>query len=216
MDLSRKKNFFLPVKPLGHLFRGKFIAYLREAFVEGQLGFYGKLRERAHPARFEELVAPLEDQDWVVYAKPPFGGPEQVLRYLARYTHRVAISNGRLLGLAEGRIRFRWRDSRDSNQIKEMSLDAVEFIRRFLLHVLPGGFVKIRHFGFLANRHRRAKVQRCREFLPASGALPVIIKRPQPVCPVCGVGHLHVIEPQSVPPLNAGAVPHQTPHMDSS
>ena len=212
----RKKNFFLPVKPLGHLFRGKFLAYLQEAFAEGRLGFYGQLRELAHPARFEELVAPLKDKEWVVYAKPPFGGPEQVLRYLARYTHRVAISNGRLLGLEEGRVRFRWRDSQDKNQTKEMSLDAVEFIRRFLLHVLPGGFVKIRHFGFLSNRNRRAMVQRCRELLPPSAPLPVVTERQKPVCPVCGVGHLHVIEPSSTAPLHPSAAPHHTPHMDSS
>jgi hypothetical protein len=212
----RKKNFFLPVIPLGCLFRGKFLAYLREAFAEGRLGFYGQLRELAHPARFEELVAPLKDKEWVVYAKPPFGGPEQVLRYLARYTHRVAISNGRLLGLEEGRVRFRWRDSQHDNQIKEMSLDAVEFIRRFLLHVLPGGFVKIRHFGFLSNRNRQAMVQKCRELLPASAPLPVVTEHQKPVCPVCGVGHLHVIEPRSTAPLHPSAAPHQTAQMDSS
>jgi len=212
----RKKSFFLPVKPLGYLFRGKFLAYLKEAFAEGRLGFYGQLRELAHPARFAELVAPLKDKAWVVYAKPPFGGPEQVLRYLARYTHRVAISNGRLLGLEEGRVRFRWRDSQDNNQIKEMSLDAVEFIRRFLLHVLPGGFVKIRHFRFLSNRKRHAMVQRCRELLPVSAPLPVVIERTEPLCPVCAVGHLHVIEPRSIAPLHRSAAPHQTPQMYSS
>ena len=200
----------------GILFRAKFLAYLQEAFAEGRLGFYGQLRELAHAARFEELVASLNDKEWVVYAKPPFGGPEHVLRYLARYTHRVAISNGRLLGLEEGRVRFRWRDSQDKNQIKETSLDAVEFIRRFLLHVLPSGFVKIRHFGFLSNRNRRAMVQRCRELLPPSAPLLVVTERQKPVCPVCGVGHLHVIEPSSTAPLHPNAAPHHTPHMDSS
>ena len=112
----------------------------------------------------------------MAHAKPPFGGPEQVLRYLARYTHRVAISNGRLLGLEEGRVRFRWRDSKDHNQIKEMSLDAVEFIRRFLLHVLPCGFVKIRHFGFLSNRNRRAMVEHCRKLLPPSPVVPTVLR----------------------------------------
>jgi len=212
----RKKNFFLPVKPLGHLFRGKFLAYLREAFAEGRLGFYGQLRELARRVRFEGLIAPLEDKEWVVYAKPPFGGPEQVLGYLARYTHRVAISNGRLLGLEQGRVHFRWRDSQDNNQIKETSLDAVEFIRRFLLHVLPAGFVKIRHYGFLSNRNRQAMVQRCRELLPASAPLAAEIERQPPVCPVCGVGHLHVMEPRSTAPLHPSAAPHQTPLMDSS
>jgi hypothetical protein len=128
----------------------------------------------------------------------------------------VAISNGRLLGLEDGRVRFRWRDSQDNNQIKEISLDAVEFIRRFLLHVLPGGFVKIRHFGFLSNRNRQAMVQRCRELLPASVPLPVVTERQEPICPVCGVGHLHVIEPRSTAPLHPSAAPHQIPQMDSS
>src|ERR1019366_8223328 len=135
-------------------------------------GFYGQLRELAHPARFQQQLATLDRIKWVVYAKPPFGGRDQVLRYLARYTHRVAISNGRLLGLEEGRVRFRWRDSRDGNRIKEMSLDGVEFIRRFLLHVLPGGFVKIRHYGFLSNRNRKAMVEHCRSLLPPS---PVVL-----------------------------------------
>ena len=121
-----------------------------------------------------------------------------------------------LLGLEEGRVRFRWRDSQDKNQIKETSLDAVEFIRRFLLHVLPSGFVKIRHFGFLSNRNRRAMVQRCRELLPPSAPLLVVTERQKPVCPVCGVGHLHVIEPSSTAPLHPNAAPHHTPHMDSS
>jgi len=213
---TRKKNFFLPVKPLSCLFRGKFLAYLREAFAEGRLEFYGPLRELAHPARFEDYVESLKDKDWVVYAKPPFGGPEQVLRYLARYTHRVAISNGRLVGLKDGRVRFRWRDSQDNNQIKEMSLDAVEFIRRFLLHVLPSGFMKIRHFGFLSNRNRQAMVQRCRQLLPASASPPLTIQLHEPVCPVCKVGHLHVIELRSAAQLVLSAVLHQTSPLDSS
>ena len=213
----RKKNFFLPVKPLGHLFRGKFLAYLHEAFVEGRLGFYGQLRELAHPARFEDSAASLKDKEWVVYAKPPFGGPEQVLRYLARYTHRVAISNGRLLSLEDGRVRFRWRDSQDHNQIKQMSLDAVEFIRRFLLHILPSGFVKIRHFGFLSNRNRKAMVQLCREILPPSAITSAMIERHEPLCPVCKIGHLHVIEWQPTrQALSSPALHCQTPALDSS
>ena len=116
-----------------------------------------------------------------------------MLRYLARYTHRVAISNGRLLSLEAGRVHFRWRDSRSGNQIKEMSLDAVEFIRRFLLHVLPGGFVKIRHFGFLSNRNRKAMVQHCRTLLPTALVLPIAIHHDNARCPVCRIGHLHLI-----------------------
>jgi hypothetical protein len=181
------------VKPLSRLFRGKFLFYLEEAFAAGRLEFYGQLRELAHPVRFRDWISGLKQVDWVVCAKPPFGGPDQVLRYLARYTHRVAISNGRLLALEAGRVRFRWRDSRSGNQIKEMSLDAVEFIRRFLLHVLPGGFVKIRHFGFLSNRNRNAMVQHCRTLLPTALVLPTAIHHDNARCPVCRIGHLHLI-----------------------
>jgi hypothetical protein len=195
----RKLSFFLPVKPLGNLFRGKFLAFLREAFGAGRLKFYGHLRELAHPVRFEDWMDELRQMEWVVYAKPPFGGPDQVLHYLARYTHRVAISNGRLVGLETGRVRFRWRDSRNGNQIKEMSLDAVEFIRRFWMHVLPSGFVKIRHFGFLSNRNRKSMVQHCRDLLPPSAVLISPPCRKQRICPVCHSGHMHLVwvEPRS-------------------
>ena len=137
----------------------------------------------------------------MAHVKPPFGGPEQGLRYLARYTHRVAISNGRLLGLEQGRVRFRWRDSKDHNQMKEMSLDAIEFIRRFLLHVLPCGFVKIRHFGFLSNRNRRAMVARGRELLPPWTPPTNSLEQYEPICPVCQIGHLRVIESHLAGPL---------------
>ena len=207
----RKKDFFLPVKPLGRLFRRKFLEYLTAAFVAGDLGFYGSLRQLAHPVCFEAWVESLKSKDWISHVKPPFGGPEQVLRYLARYTHRVAISNGRLLGLEQGRVRFRWRDSKDHNQIQETSLDAVEFIRRFLLHVLPSGFVKIRHFGFLSNRNRRAMVNRCRELLPPWTA-PAELVQPYPsVCPVCRVRHLHVVQLHTLKRLPLMAQAAQTP-----
>jgi Putative transposase/Transposase zinc-binding domain len=213
----RRKNFFLPVKPLAYLFRGKFLAYLKEMFAEGQLCFYGPCRELAHPARFEDFRASLQNMEWVVYAKPPFGGPEQVLRYLARYTHRVAISNGRLLNLENGCVRFRWRDSRDENRIKEMSLDAVEFIRRFLLHVLPCGFVKIRHFGFLSNRNRKAMVQLCRALLPASHARLTMVQRQKRICPVCKLGHLQIVEIIGTTLHVGSSMPHQKAvRLDSS
>jgi hypothetical protein len=213
----RKKRFFLPVKPLSHLFRGKFLAFLEEAFAARTLAFYGRIRELAHPARFAEFVSALRDKDWVVYAKPPFGGPQYVLQYLARYTHRVAISNGRLLNLENGQVHFRWRDSQDRNQIKEMSLEAIEFIRRFLLHVLPSGFVKIRHFGFLSNRSRKKMIQHCRELLPPSSA-EVFLKEPHlPLCPVCKVGHLLTIEWQREAVTALAAAAHsQAPTWDSS
>ena len=179
---------------LGRLFRGKFLAYLRKAFAENRLEFFGQMRELAHPARFSDFVATLYLAEWVVYCKPAFGGPRQVLQYLARYTHRVAISNGRLLGLDHGQVRFRWRDSQDHNHMKEMSLEAVEFIRRFLLHVLPSGFVKIRHFGFLSNRNRKKIIQHCRKLLPPFAVESLVIEPQQPLCPVCRVGHLQVID----------------------
>jgi hypothetical protein len=192
--IRARRKFFLPVRPLASLFRGKFLAYLQAAFAQGRLEFYGQLRELAHPAGFQDFRASLYQKDWVVYAKPPFGGPEQVLRYLARYTHRVAISNGRLISLENGRVGFRWRDSQDGNQRKETSLEAVEFIRRFLLHVLPSGFVKIRHFGFLANRNRHKILQQCRELLPPYAGKPLLVPPSPPLCPVCKVGHLQVID----------------------
>ena len=194
-----RRKFFLPVKVLSRLFRGKFLALLRDAFADGKLQFHGKLTPLREPARFHALLRPLKDIEWVVYAKPPFGGPEYVLKYLARYTHRVAISNGRLLRLENGQVTFQWRDSKDNNQIKAMTLDAVEFIRRFLLHILPSGFVKIRHFGFLSNRRRAAALASCRERLPQPVAptdpAPILSERQQSAverrCPVCHTGKLH-------------------------
>jgi len=213
----RNKKFFLPVKPLGHLFRGKFLVFLEEAFAAHRLEFHGRIRELAHPVRFAELVSVLAAREWVVYAKPPFGGPQQVLKYLARYTHRIAISNGRLLGLQDGQVRFRWRDSKDHNHIKEMALEAVEFIRRFLLHVLPSGFVKIRHFGFLSNRNRKKLVQQCRQLLPPCTAEGIVIEQRGPLCPVCKVGHLLVIDwGRGAAPAAATAPFRQVSPLDSS
>jgi hypothetical protein len=214
--ISCRKKFLLPVPPLRRLFRGKFLAYLEEAFAQQRLKFHGQLRELAHPARFQDLISCLRQQEWVVHLEPPFGGPEQVLRYLARYTHRVAISNGRLLSLENGQVRFRWRDSRDGNQIKEMTLDAVEFIRRFLLHVLPGGFVKIRHFGFLSNRNRKAMLQRCRELLPPMSSQPAVPEPAEPLCPVCKTGHLHIVAWRSAAQLLVVTALGRPPPPDSS
>jgi hypothetical protein len=160
-----RKSFFLPVKVLSRLFRNRFLIHLRRAFQKGKLQFHGELESLAHPAAFDALCRKAGQVEWVVYAKRPFGGPEQVLKYLARYTHRVAISNRRLLSLEDGRVSFEWKDYAAGNQTKTMTLDAVEFIRRFLLHVLPSGFVHIRHFGFLANRTRKEKLALCRSLL---------------------------------------------------
>jgi hypothetical protein len=148
------------------------------------------------------MASKSKKTEWVVYAKPPFGGPEYVLKYLARYTHRVAISSSRLLSLDNGRVTFRWRDSRHGNHTKSMTLDAVEFIRRFLLHILPSGFMKIRHFGFLANRNRSSALALCRQHLnaasPTGGPAGILTREQQSAverrCPVCHVGVLRIVD----------------------
>jgi hypothetical protein len=140
-----RRGFFLPVKVLSRLYRRLFLTRLQAAFEAGQLRFFGDLASLATPAAFAACLRPLRTIRWVVYAKRPFGGPEQVLDYLGRYTHRVAIANSRLVGLAEGRVSFRWKDYRHHDKQKVMTLGADEFIRRFLLHVLPDGFHRIRH-----------------------------------------------------------------------
>jgi hypothetical protein len=144
----KKKSFFLPVKVLSSRFRNLFLTYLRKAFKAGRLKFHGELAGLANQSAFEALCRTAKQTKWVVFAKPPFGGPEQVLKYLARYTHRVAISNRRLLSIEDGRVRFEYKDYADGNQVKVMELAATEFIRRFLLHILPSGFVRIRQYGF--------------------------------------------------------------------
>ena len=197
-----RPKFFLPVRVLSRLFRGKLLAWLRQAFAEGRLKFFGQLADLAEPARFHAWLRKSKKTEWVVYAKPPFGGPEHVLKYLARYTHRVAISSGRLLSLDNGRVTFRWRDSRHGNQTKSMTLEAVEFIRRFLLHILPSGFMKIRHFGFLANRNRSSALALCRQHLnaasPTDGPAAILTREQQSAverrCPVCRVGVLRIVE----------------------
>ena len=150
-----RRQFLFPVKVLSRLFRAKFVAYLKTAFRDGKLGFHGELKSLSQRRNFVEWLSPVAGTEWVVYAKPPFGGPRQVLKYLARYTHRVAISNQRLISLENDRVTFRWKNYARGNQPATMTLKAVEFVRRFLLHVLPRGFVKVRHFGLLANRGRR-------------------------------------------------------------
>jgi Putative transposase len=193
-----RERFFLPVRVLGKLFRGKFLAFLAAAFRKKKLHFAGELAYLKKPAAFDRLLRQLRSKNWVVYAKRPFGRPEHVIQYLARYTHRVAISNGRLIEMKDGQVTFRWRDSADNNQQKLMTLDAVEFTRRFLLHVLPSGFVKIRHFGILANRSRREDLARCRALLPALVDPPDSLTATQRraverKCPACKIGTLHII-----------------------
>ena len=157
--------FFLPVKVLSRVFRGKFVAALKRAFQDGQLSFHGDLRLLAQPKTFAAWLRPLFRKDWVVYSKPPFGGPDYVLRYLGRYTHRVAISNHRLVSFADHQVTFRWRDSAHKNEQRLMTLSLDEFLRRFLLHLLPDRFVRIPNFGFLANRRRATFLPLCFQLL---------------------------------------------------
>ena len=168
--VSRGDKFFLPVRVLSRLYRGLFVAALRDAYEQKELQFHGRLEELAKPKMFNRLLKKLSKIEWVVYAKRPFGGPEQVVDYLGRYTHKVAISNHRLLKLEDGKVTFRWKDYRrskdgTSNIMNTMTLEAAEFIRRFLLHVLPRGLVRIRRFGILANRKSTAKLAQARELL---------------------------------------------------
>jgi hypothetical protein len=160
--VSCRPGFFLPVRVLGRVFRGQFVAGLRAALAAGQLSAPPALADPVARGRF---LAALLTKDWVVYAKPPFGGPGRVLKYLARYTHRVAISNARLLELRDGRVTFRYKDYADAHRAKAMALEADEFLRRFVQHVLPRGFVKVRHYGLLANAQREARLATCRRLL---------------------------------------------------
>ena len=163
--IGSRPDFFLPVRVLSRVFRGKFLAGLRAASPAGGSGSRASRTRWPGGKEFERSVSLAVRTDWVVYAKEPFGGPEVVLKYLARYTHRAAISNHRLLELEDGQVRFRWKDYAHGGRRRTMTLSAIEFVRRFVMHVLPSGFVRIRHYGLLANRHRREKLALCRELL---------------------------------------------------
>jgi hypothetical protein len=205
--VSCPRGFFLPVRVLGRVFRGKFLALLRGAFDRGRLSFHGKIAALADPGTFRLRLAASARTEWVVDAKPPFGGPERVLKYLARYTHRVAISNRRLTALESGEVEFRWKDYAHKGKPRTMRLEAVEFLRRFLRHVRPPGFVRIRHDGFLADRVRHEKLARCRALLgvtpaPEPVTAPDLIAEPRATsveqalakaCPCCGQGRMVVV-----------------------
>jgi len=167
--IASRKGFFLPVKVLSRLFRGKMLHHLKRAYRMSLLKFLGEGKALSRQQAFRNLLDRLYKKEWVVYAKEPFGGPQQVLAYLGRYTHRVAISNNRLVSISDGKVTFRWRDYRDARAEKLMMLNAEEFIRRFLLHVLPQGLCKIRYYGIMSNRNRKMMLARCRELL---GILP--------------------------------------------
>jgi Putative transposase/Transposase zinc-binding domain len=220
-----KPGFFLPVRVLSRVFRGKFLALIKAAFDQGKLAFHGKLAALADRGEFQRRLVASAKTEWVVYSKPPFGGPEQVLKYLARYTHRVAISNHRLIAIEDGGVTFHWKDYAHEAKQKTMKLKAIEFIRRFLLHVLPAGFVRIRHYGFLANRVCREKLELCRALLkdamtpsgpvdvePASDAKGSVEEEPVAhLCPVCGEGRMTIIEILRAIPVNGTAPVSQEP-----
>jgi hypothetical protein len=199
--IAGRSSFLFPVRALSRVFRGKYLAGLRGAFDADQLTFADGTADLAHRAVFTRFLARLRAVDWAVYAKRPFAGPEQVLEYLGRYTHRVALSNDRLLSDTDGMVRFSWKDHADHDRRKVMALAVDEFLRRFLLHILPHRFMRIRHFGLLANRTRQRTLPRCRQLLGAHAVEPA---RPESVlalmhrltgvdfsrCPVCGDGRM--------------------------
>ena len=218
--IACRPGFFLPVRVLSRLFRRLFLDRLADAHRAGRLAFYGDLAPLADPAAFAGHLAPLRRCEWVIYAKQPFVGPEAVLAYLSRYTHRVAIANSRLLALDERGVTFRWKDyrARDGatgrDWIKTMTLAPDEFIRRFLLHVLPDGFHRIRHYGLFASGTRAANIARIRSLLaPAQAARqvdpePAATDPPASACPCCG-GRLVVVErfrPGELPKMRPSAI----------
>src|SRR5919109_4365488 len=201
-----RPHFFLPVRVLSRRFRRLYLAGLVQLYGQDQLTFMGRCRELAEPTPWRRLLAALRDQEWVVYAKEPMANPQHVLKYLARYTHRVAISNHRLVALEDGQITFRYKDYAHGHRLRTLTLEAVEFLRRLMLHVPPHGFHRMRHFGFLANRVRQAKLAQCRALLghatpPRTLAAAVDLKtsevpraEPGAVCPVCQHGRMQVIK----------------------
>ncbi|QSO52865.1 IS91 family transposase [Alicyclobacillus curvatus] len=204
--VNSRKKFFIPVKVLSRKFRGKFLHYLKQAKLE----FYGSIVHLQEQSQFQDWMSSLYQKEWVVYCKPPFKNAGHVVEYLGRYTHRVAISNQRIVNLEAGMVTFKWRDYKDNNQQKEMSLTADEFIRRFLIHVLPTGFTRIRHYGLLSSRNKATKLKLCKRLtktavrttpLPKLSALDFLEKltgRDLTVCPCCGIGHLRASPEQGI------------------
>ena len=208
--IACRPGFFLPVRVLSRFFRRRFLELLERAFDRGELEFFSALEAHRQREAFRCYLVPLRNKEWVVYAKAPFAGPEQILDYVGRYTHRVAISNNRLLNIADGHVTFRWKDYRDGDTRKVMILSAEEFIRRFLLHVLPPGLQRIRYYGFLGNRYRGEKLEQCRQLLPISPATREKTTPNTPVdyrdryqtltglslheCPVCRRGRMILVE----------------------
>lgn len=206
--VSCRSGFFLPVRVLSSLFRRLFLQYLENAYMAGRLKFCTSLLHLNEHAAFLRYLAPVRAAKWIVYAKQPFAGPEQVLDYVGRYTHRIAISNNRLLSIDNGKVRFRWKDYRNDNRLGTMTVTTEEFIRRFLLHVLPEGFQRIRYYGFLCNRYREQKLARCRELLGMVAQPPSLdtqtddqheqceaaMEHSIQECPACHHGRMLVVE----------------------
>jgi hypothetical protein len=222
--LQSKKDFFIPVSVLSCLFRGKFLDGLKREYGAGKLQFPGQIEELKKSSTFKRFLTNLYQQEWVVYCKPPLKHPEKVIDYLGRYTHRVALSNDRLVKLEGKEVTFRWRDSADNNKIKWLTLEAFEFIRRFLLHVLPNQFVKIRYYGILSHRNRKGKLLRCKKLLgvltqeePKEGLkeswqdlLTRITGIDPRVCPYCGKGEM--IQREILLPCSMGLAGDLLPH----
>jgi hypothetical protein len=203
--MSKSKTFLFPVAVMAKLFRGKFLDYFKNALAAGEIEFHGRLRcYRDEPRLLSDLLNTLYSNNWVVYAKAPFAGPEAVVKYLGRYTHRIAIANSRLVSISDTQVRFTWKDYADGNKQKVMALETSEFIRRFLLHVLPKGFVRIRYYGFLSCRSRAHKLSLCISLLTkrchnrsqaidlADGDTPNLTVLPLWRCPLCHKGHMRM------------------------
>jgi hypothetical protein len=201
-----KKDFLFPIKPLSALFKGKMLDYFKAGLRNKSIELHGTLQKFENPEALKKLFDSLYEAQWIVYAKPPFAGPKAVFKYLGRYTHRIAISNNRIISVTDDSVTFSWKDYADNNKQKNMTLSIIEFIRRFLLHVIPTGFVRIRHFGFLSNRNRKSKLHQCLYLL---GELPQLDERMEQkttekgheagttatqtepsLCPVCKKGHM--------------------------
>ncbi|HDY90370.1 MAG TPA: IS91 family transposase [bacterium] len=214
--ISSKKGFLISVKILAKLFRGKVLDYLKQAFQDHKLHFYGENKELEMPKHFQKLIDQAYAKRWVVYVKKPFSGPKQLLQYLGKYTHRVAISNHRIIDVKDGRVIFKWRDYKDSNTMKTMSVSVQEFMRRFLLHVIPKRFVKIRFYGLLSNRNKKEMLIKCRAILHDASSddetagnisdteetsMTGLSENDYLVCPECQKGKMFivmVIEPETV------------------
>lgn len=211
---NSSKKFFIPVKVLSKKFRGKYLYYLKQCMHQNLLAFYGDAHKYRNPKIFLDLLKQCYDKDWYTYTKKTFSGPLAVVKYLGKYTHRIAISNTRLVSMTEDKVTFTVKDRKSNNRIKVIRLKGVEFIRRFLMHVLPKGFIKIRHYGILANRNKKIKLELCRKLTGSPACKPefeglktieilcILVGRDLTVCPICGKGKMQITES-----LPAGASP---------